>query len=128
MKKINILSLLPNELEDILVNMGEKRFRAKQIWQAVYIHGLKSFFNISTIKKDLQEKLHNTFILDRPIIKTTSKAVDGTTKYLVQFFDEKEVEMVFIPSASRGTLCISSQVGCNMGCTFCYTGTQKDGT
>lgn len=125
LEKINLIGLPYPELEEQLLNLGQKKYRAKQIWQAIYIQGVTCFSQITTIKKELQDQLNLLFTLQRPMVTQTHKSLDGTTKYLVKFTDDKEVEMVFIPTPSRGTLCISSQVGCNMGCTFCNTGTQK---
>ena len=123
--KINLLSKNYADLEEEMLGLGEKKYRAKQIWGFIYAKGIKSFSDMTSISKPLQEKLAEIYTLDRPQITEEHKSFDGTIKYLVKFFDGKEVEMVYIPTADRGTLCISSQVGCNMGCTFCNTGTQK---
>ncbi len=123
--KENLLGKTYEELQELFVNLGEKSFRAKQLWSFMYVHGCKSLDDMTNLSKELREKLSQTYSIDRPIITTQHMAQDGTEKYLVKMDDGKEIEAVFIPSQDRGTLCISSQVGCNMGCTFCNTGTQK---
>ncbi|MDR0485030.1 MAG: 23S rRNA (adenine(2503)-C(2))-methyltransferase RlmN [Alphaproteobacteria bacterium] len=121
-------NLLGKSFEEILSEvalLGEKPFRAKQIWHFIYVKGVKSFLEMTSLSNELRNKLEESYTLQRPKIITEQKSSDGTIKYLLQLHDGKEIETVYIPSISRGTLCISSQVGCNMGCTFCHTGTQK---
>ena len=99
-------------------------FRAKQIWSWIYCKGASSFTEMSNISLNLRQKLSENFSLARPLISSDIAASDGTRKWLIKFSDSKEVEMVFIPEITRGTLCISSQVGCTLSCKFCHTGTQ----
>lgn len=122
MKNIYHLSkeVLTQEVEAI----GEKKFRAEQIWKWLYQKGVSSFQEMTDISKETRVKLSNHFFIQKPIIARNHASIDGTIKFLAQFEDKKEVEVVFIPDKNRGTLCISSQVGCTLACKFCHTGTQ----
>jgi 23S rRNA (adenine2503-C2)-methyltransferase len=122
--KNNLINLDKNELNKKLLELEEKPFRAKQIWNWLYVRGVKSFLEMSDISKDLRQKLEDNFFISRPEITKDITSADGTRKWLIKFSDNKEVEMVFIPEETRGTLCISSQVGCTLACKFCHTGTQ----
>jgi 23S rRNA (adenine2503-C2)-methyltransferase len=122
--KKNLTHLTKTELEEELAKLGEKPFRAKQIWNWIYARGVKSFSEMSNISKELREKLEENFSLTRPEISKDIISFDGTRKFLVKFLDGREIETVFIPEEARGTLCISSQVGCTLSCKFCHTGTQ----
>jgi len=122
MKNISFL-----EKEDFLqeiTKIVQKPFHSKQIWNWIYARGVKSFAEMSNISKEMREKLEENFSLNRPEISKDILSSDGTRKWLVKFSDCKEVEVVFIPEETRGTLCISSQVGCTLACKFCHTGTQ----
>jgi 23S rRNA (adenine2503-C2)-methyltransferase len=104
--------------------------RAGQIWHWIYHRGVQSFGEMTNIAKDLRQRLEDAFVIGRPEIVTEQLSTDGTRKWLLRLSpDERgarhEVEMVYIPEEDRGTLCISSQVGCTLTCTFCHTGTQK---
>lgn len=121
---MNLIGLNQKYLEEKLVELEEKPFRAKQIWNWIYGRGATSFDQMTDISKKTREVLAQSFSIDRPQISKDLTAFDGTRKWLVKFEDGKEVEAVFIPEESRGTLCISSQVGCTLACKFCHTGTQ----
>jgi len=123
MKK-NLTHLTKEELLQELVNIGEKPFRAKQIYHAIYVRGATSFAQMSDISKDTRAKLEELFTLERPSVSKDIISLDGTRKFLVKFPDAREVEAVYIPEETRATLCISSQVGCTLACKFCHTGTQ----
>jgi len=130
-EQINITNLVTNlthltkeELLSELAKLGEPSFRAKQIWNWIYARGVKSFDEMTNIKKELRATLTQNFLLERPQISKDFISLDGTRKFLVKFPDDREVEAVFIPEETRGTLCISSQVGCTLACKFCHTGTQ----
>lgn len=112
------------QLSEELAKLGEKPFRAKQIWNWIYARGVRSFEEMTNISKDFREVLQKNFSLSRPEISRQLDSFDGTKKWLVKFCDDREVEAVFIPEETRGTLCISSQVGCTLACKFCHTGTQ----
>ncbi len=125
MKEIkNLTHLTKVELEEELIKLGQKPFRAKQIWNWIYARGVKSFDEMSNISKEVREILAQNFSLARPEISKDLISFDGTRKWLIKFSDGREVEAVFIPEETRGTLCISSQVGCTLSCKFCHTGTQ----
>ncbi len=99
-------------------------FRAKQVWNWVYQRGVKSFAEMSNLPKDLRTTLDQGYSIERPMVVTEQKSADGTIKWLLAMSDGQQVEAVFIPEAERGTLCVSSQVGCTLTCKFCHTGTQ----
>lgn len=124
MSKKNLTHFTKDELLETLANLGEKPFRAKQIWNWIYVRGVKSFDEMTNISKETREILTQNFSLNRPEISKDFISFDGTRKWLVKFLDGREVEAVFIPEETRGTLCISSQVGCTLACKFCHTGTQ----
>lgn len=123
----HLTNLDKSELRTSLAALNEKEFRANQIWSWVYARGLTSFSAMTNLGKSTQEKLAQHFSLPRPEISKDHTAFDGTRKWLVKFTDGNQVEMVFIPNPNeedKGTLCISSQVGCTLSCKFCHTGTQ----
>ena len=109
------------------LNIEEKKtsMRAKQLWQAVYKKGLSEFNHLTNLPIELRGELSSNISLEKPIIANTQKSSDGTIKWLIQLLDGNKVECVFIPEKTRGTLCISSQVGCTLNCRFCHTGTQR---
>jgi 23S rRNA (adenine2503-C2)-methyltransferase len=121
---MNLIGLSKKYLENKLVEIGEKPFRAKQIWNWIYARGALSFDEMTNISKETRTVLAKHFSISRPEISKDLISSDGTRKWLVKFSDCKEVEVVFIPEETRGTLCISSQVGCTLACKFCHTGTQ----
>ena len=121
----NILNYTLQELENILVNELQSRsFVAKQLWNWIYCRGVKDVDSMSNISKNLREKLKVNYTIDRPKVLRTQKSIDETQKWLLELDDGEKIELVYIPSEDRGTLCISSQVGCAMGCRFCNTGSQ----
>jgi 23S rRNA (adenine2503-C2)-methyltransferase len=99
--------------------------RSKQIWQWVYLQGVKSFEEMKNLPAKLKHQLKDHFDFARPEIIEALISTDGTRKWLMKFPDGNEVETVFIPEKTRGTLCVSSQVGCTLTCKFCHTGTQR---
>ena len=113
-------------MADIGVEPKKQRMRASQIFQWMYHHGVRDFSAMTNIAKPMQAKLSEYFTLDRPEIIERQVSVDGTRKYLIRMAPGIEVESVFIPDVSKtGALCVSSQVGCTLTCTFCHTGTQR---
>lgn len=120
-----IIGLDKKELEALMIEMGEKPFRVKQIWQWLYFKGAKSFDEMTNLSKDLRQKLKENFTLLRPKVITSQISKDKTHKWLLEFSDGERCEMVYIPESDRGAVCISTQAGCAMGCRFCHTGTQK---
>ncbi|HCU59334.1 MAG TPA: 23S rRNA (adenine(2503)-C(2))-methyltransferase RlmN [Alphaproteobacteria bacterium] len=125
MQKTEIIGLSKDELTDFLNKIGEKPFRVKQIWQWLYFQGAQNFDEMTNLSKDLRQKLKDTFVLARPKIVTEQISQDKTHKWLLEFSDGERVETVYIPELDRGAVCISTQVGCAMGCKFCHTGSQK---
>ena len=103
----------------------QKNMRLNQVWGWLYNKGSKSIDEMTTLSLDLRRELKDHFDLSRPEISEDQISKDGTRKWLLKFKDGSEVETVFIPDNDRGTLCVSSQVGCTLNCTFCHTGTQK---
>ena len=119
----------PAALKAALVEAGlpEKSaaMRARQIWNWIYVHGARDFAQMTNLAKDVRETLTAHFTLARPTIVTEQISSDGTRKWLLSGGLGVEFETVFIPEPGRGTLCVSSQVGCTLTCRFCHTGTQK---
>ena len=123
--KTNLLGLSKNELKTILSENNLPKFRADQIWYWIYRSGTIDFDLMTNISKDLRVELSNKFFIWRPEISSVQKSDDGTIKWLLKLSDGNEIETVWIPDGERGTLCISSQVGCTLTCKFCHTGTQR---
>ena len=127
-EKTNLIGLSMAELEQEMLKIDEQStrqsFRAKQIWNWIYFAGVRDFKAMSNISKATQEKLSVHYSIDKPSISQDLLSSDGTRKWLIKFSDCREAEMVFIPEEDRGTLCISSQIGCTLTCKFCHTGTQ----
>src|SRR5579863_8785057 len=121
---------LAEALGAIGVPERQQRMRVQQIWHWLYVRGAQSFDDMTTLSKELRATLAQHFTVARPEIAAEQISVDGTRKWLLRLPGEAgdrphEVECVYIPEADRGTLCISSQVGCTLNCTFCHTGTQR---
>jgi 23S rRNA (adenine2503-C2)-methyltransferase len=125
----SLIGLSRAELGARLVGLGvperQARMRVSQLWGWLYVRGVTSFAAMTDIAKDLRGELAESFSLARPEIVTEQISVDGTRKWLLRLADGKEIETVYIPEEDRGTLCISSQVGCTLTCSFCHTGTQR---
>jgi 23S rRNA (adenine2503-C2)-methyltransferase len=119
-----LIGLTRGELADEMLAIGEKRFRADQIFNWIHFRGVTGFGEMTDISKALRTRLQELYRIGRPQIVTAQTSTDGTRKWLLRLADGNEVETVFIPEPGRGTLCISSQVGCTLTCSFCHTGTQ----
>lgn len=124
-EKIELIGLSKEELAQAVADIGEKLFRAKQLWQWLYFHGETDFAKMSNLSKELRAKLAEHFTITRPKIVAEQVSVDKTHKWLLEFADGQRIETVYIPEEDRGAVCISTQVGCAMGCKFCHTGSQK---
>ena len=120
----NLIGLSRDGLKSALVEAGLEPFRAAQIWQWIYWHGVTDFGRMTNIAKKARDRLADQFVIERPSIVTEQRSVDGTRKWLLRFADGNEAETVNIPETDRGSVCVSSQVGCTLTCTFCHTGTQ----
>ena len=116
---------LAERLRALGVPERQIRMRVSQLWSWLYVRGLTDFAGMTDIASALRAELAEHLTLARPEIVTEQVSVDGTRKLLLRLTDGKEVETVYIPEADRGTLCISSQVGCTLTCSFCHTGTQR---
>jgi len=120
-----LVGLTREELAAEMVAIGEKPFRAKQLWHWIYHQGATDFSVMSSIAKPMQQKLAERFVVGRPEATTVQTSTDGTRKFLFRYRDGQQVETVYIPEFERGSVCISTQVGCTLSCKFCHTGTQK---
>ncbi len=125
----NLVGMTRDQMRDALISAGtpekQAKMRVGQVWQWVYHWGVRDFAAMSNLAKDYRALLAENFVLDVPEVVTKQVSTDGTRKYLVRIDGGHEVEVVYIPETDRGTLCISSQVGCTLTCSFCHTGTQK---
>jgi 23S rRNA (adenine2503-C2)-methyltransferase len=125
----NIVGLTRDQLRDALIGIGvtekQAKMRVNQVWQWLYHWGVRDFEVMTNLSKDFRATLADHFKIELPEVITKDVSTDGTRKYLVRIAGGHEVEVVYIPEKDRGTLCISSQVGCTLTCSFCHTGTQK---
>lgn len=124
-ERTNLIGLDRDELIHLAASIGEKPFRAKQLWHWIYHRGVTDFDAMTTLSKPLRTALSQSFSLARPAVARDERSNDGTSKWLLRFADGNEAETVFIPEEDRGALCVSSQVGCTLTCSFCHTGTQR---
>ena len=128
-RKTSLIGMTRHELAAALSALGvpdkQLRMRISQIWGWLYAHGVREFEQMSNVAKDLREKLAAHYSLARLELAEAQHSNDGTRKYLFRLDDGQLVETVYIPELDRGTLCVSSQVGCTLTCRFCHTGTQK---
>ena len=124
-QRVSLLGLSAAELEQAVTAAGLPKFRARQLWRWVWRHGLTSFEEMSDLGKPVRQIFSEMFSLARPAVTSRMVSSDGTIKWLLRFPDGNEAETVYIPDKDRGTLCVSSQVGCTLTCSFCHTGTQK---
>ena len=120
----NLVGLSRDELKTTLVEAGLEPFRARQVWQWIYWHGVTDFGRMTNIARKTRDRLAELFVVERPEIVTEQRSTDGTRKWLLRFPDGNEAETVNIPEEDRGSVCVSSQVGCTLTCSFCHTGTQ----
>jgi len=123
--RLNLIGMSREELAAELAAFGEKAFRVKQLWHWIYYRGETDFERMSTLAKPLRARLAERYRVERPQIARHQMSEDGTQKWLLKVGDGHLVESVFIPEEDRGALCMSSQVGCTLTCTFCHTGTQR---
>ncbi len=134
-EKPSLVGLTRAQLADALGTAGvpekQRKMRVQQLWHWIYFRGVTSFDAMTSVSKDLRAALQERFTLERPEVVAEQVSVDGTRKWLLRLPGEQqgerphEVECVYIPDTERGTLCVSSQVGCTLNCTFCHTGTQR---
>src|SRR6056297_359812 len=126
---INLVGLTRDRLREVLIAHGtpekQAKMRVNQIWQWIYQWGVRDFHAMTNLSKAYRAELAEKFVISLPEIVSKQVSADGTRKYLVRIAGGHEVETVYIPEEDRGTLCISSQVGCTLNCSFCHTGTQR---
>ena len=122
--RLNLVGLSRERLTELLARLGEPPFRARQIWRWLYVRGATGFAEMSDLGKPLRAKLEDLCTVGRPALAREQRSADGTRKWLCGMADGRTVEAVHIPEEERGTLCVSSQVGCTLTCRFCHTGTQ----
>jgi 23S rRNA (adenine2503-C2)-methyltransferase len=122
--KTNLLGLAPDALRTYLASLGEKPFRAAQVLQWIHRYGVSDFAAMTNLSKTLRARLAEVAEIRAPEVALDQLAADGTRKWLLRLADGNCIETVFIPEADRGTLCVSSQVGCTLSCSFCATGHQ----
>ena len=120
----NLVGLGREALAAEMAGFGAEAFRARQLWHWIYHRGAVDFAQMTSLSKAFRDRLAEHYALCRPDVSQCLASVDGTRKWLLRFADGQEVETVHIPEDDRGTLCVSSQVGCTLNCTFCHTGTQ----
>ncbi|MCK0126432.1 23S rRNA (adenine(2503)-C(2))-methyltransferase RlmN [Gelidibacter sp. F2691] len=127
--KRNLVGMTRDQMRDALIEMGtpekQAKMRTGQIWQWIYQWGKRDFADMTNLSKNYRAELAEQFVIETPEVVSRQVSEDGTRKYLVRIAGGHEVEVVYIPEEGRGTLCISSQVGCTLTCSFCHTGTQK---
>jgi 23S rRNA (adenine2503-C2)-methyltransferase len=121
----NLIGLSRTALEAALTGAGFETFRARQVWHWLYHRGVTDFEAMSTLARPARQKLAALYVIERPTIAKDLLSTDGTRKWLCRMTDGQDVETVHIPETDRGTLCVSSQVGCTLTCRFCHTGTQR---
>jgi 23S rRNA (adenine2503-C2)-methyltransferase len=121
----NLVGLSREELAAEMRAFGAEPFRARQLWHWIYHRGVTDFAAMTTLAKPFRAALAERYVVQRPGVSRALASFDGTRKWLLRFADGQEVETVHIPEADRGTLCVSSQVGCTLTCKFCHTGTQR---
>ena len=126
---MNIVGLTRPALRDALIATGtpekQAKMRVGQVWQWIYEKGVRDFALMTNLAKGYRAELAEHFVIEVPEVVSRTVSADGTRKYLVRIAGGHEVEVVYIPESDRGTLCVSSQVGCTLTCSFCHTGPQK---
>jgi 23S rRNA (adenine2503-C2)-methyltransferase len=122
--RINLIGLSRDELAAAFAELGLPAFRARQVWHWIYHRGATDFAAMTTLAKPLRAVLAERFTVARLEVAAEQTSADGTRKWLLRLDDGAEVESVYIPESDRGALCLSSQVGCALTCSFCHTGTQ----
>ena len=125
----SLVGLNRTALKQVLADIGiaekEQNMRVRQIWSWLYVHGVQDIDKMTTLSGALRNQLAERHTLERLSVSEKQVSEDGTRKYLFKLHDGHEIETVYIPETDRGTLCISSQVGCTLNCTFCHTGTMR---
>ena len=123
-EKTNLLGLSASRLEEFFLELGEKRFRATQVMKWIHQAGVDDFEQMTNVAKSLREKLAAVAEIRAPEVVERHDSIDGTCKWIIRVAGGSCIETVYIPERDRGTLCVSSQVGCSLDCSFCATGKQ----
>ena len=123
--KENIYNTSFAELKSFFIDLDEKAFRAEQLWNWLYVKGIDKLSGLNNISKNIINKINEQYYLSQFKVSRSLLSKDGTRKWLFKLEDGKEIETVYIPDKNRGTICVSSQVGCSLSCSFCHTGTMK---
>jgi 23S rRNA (adenine2503-C2)-methyltransferase len=123
-KKVNLLGLSPQKMKDFFVELGEKPFRAQQLLKWIHQVGIEDFDDMTNVSKPMREKLKQVACVEYPEIVYHDTSKDGTQKWVMRMPGGSSIETVYIPEGERGTLCVSSQIGCSLDCSFCSTGKQ----
>ncbi len=113
------------ELKSFFIELDEKAFRAEQLWNWLYVKGIDELSGLNNISKNVINKINEQYYLSQLKVSNSLLSKDGTRKWLFELEDGNEIETVYIPDKNRGTICVSSQVGCPLSCSFCHTGTMK---
>ena len=121
----NIYNSTFAELKSFFIDLDEKAFRAEQLWNWLYVKGIDELSGLNNISKNIINKINKQYYLSQFKISNSLLSKDGTRKWLFELEDGKEIETVYIPDKNRGTICVSSQVGCSLSCSFCHTGTMR---
>ncbi|MBV1877201.1 MAG: 23S rRNA (adenine(2503)-C(2))-methyltransferase RlmN [Pseudomonadales bacterium] len=122
--RLNLLGLTQHQLQSLLAELGEKPFRAKQVMKWLHHRYLDDFQQMTDVSKKLRQYFEDHCVIKEPEVISEKVSIDGTRKWLLKSLSGSAIEMVFIPENDRGTLCVSSQVGCALDCKFCSTGKQ----
>ena len=127
--RTDLIGLPKSRITELFAEAGldpkAAKLRAKQVFHWLYHRGVTEFAAMTDIAKDMRPWLTDRFVIGRPEVVLSQHSNDGTRKWLLKTADDHEYEMVFIPDETRGTLCVSSQVGCTLNCRFCHTGTMR---
>jgi 23S rRNA (adenine2503-C2)-methyltransferase len=124
MEFLNLLDMDRQDLEDFFASLGEKSFRASQVTKWIHQRGVSDFSQMTNIAQSLRDQLEKCAVIKSPEVVLDELSEDGTRKWVLQLDDGNQIETVYIPESDRGTLCVSSQVGCALDCSFCSTGRQ----
>ncbi|MFL0801592.1 MAG: 23S rRNA (adenine(2503)-C(2))-methyltransferase RlmN [Agarilytica sp.] len=122
--KVNLMGMSEEKLKAFFVSFGEKPFRATQILKWIHQYGVSDFDEMTNVSKNLRQKLKEIAVIEAPEVIQMWDSTDGTRKFLIRVGGDNAIETVYIPDDDRGTLCVSSQVGCSLDCSFCATGKQ----
>jgi 23S rRNA (adenine2503-C2)-methyltransferase len=124
MEKESLLGKTFDEIKDIVKELGLPNFTAKQITEWLYKKNVSSFNDMTNLSKQARQLLEDKYVVGKQQFSKVQESIDGTKKYLYATHDNQFIEAAYIPDDDRNTLCVSSQVGCKMGCVFCMTGKQ----